>query len=80
MKKMPIDQFCQLKYISNVTFSPRGKHLCFTVTEADKAHNRYNSYLYALQKGKPRQLTSFGRESGFQFLDEDTLLFPGNRE
>ena len=80
MKKMPIDQFCQLKYISNVTFSPRGKHLCFTVTEADKAHNRYNSYLYTLQKGKPRQLTSFGRESGFQFLDEDTLLFPGNRE
>ncbi|MBR4659752.1 MAG: S9 family peptidase [Clostridia bacterium] len=80
MKPIAVDEFCNLKFLSNVTLSPSGKNLCFTVTNADKAKNTYRSHIYTLRDGKPMKLTGTGKERSFRFIDEDTLLFPGMRE
>ena len=80
MRPIAVDEFCRLKFLSNVTFSPEGRTACLTVTEADKKKNEYRSCLYLLREGKWKKLTTFGRESGFRYLDEDTILFPGRRE
>ncbi|MGM9668308.1 MAG: prolyl oligopeptidase family serine peptidase [Faecousia sp.] len=80
MKKITLDEFCNLKFVSNLEFSPNGKHLCFVVSQADREGNKYSSCIYTLKGKTARQLTSGGREGSFQFLDEDTILFPGNRD
>ncbi len=80
MKKITLDQFCDLKFISGLSFSPEGGHLCFTLSEADRDGNKYRSYIYELCGRKLKQLTSGGNERGFQFLDEDTIIFPGDRD
>ena len=80
MKPIAVDEFCHLKFLSNVTFSPAGRTACLVVSEADRKKNGYRSYLYLRRDGKLKKLTSFGKESSFQYLDEDTILFPGKRE
>ena len=80
MRPIPLDFFCRLKFLSDVTFSPSGKNLCFAVTNADKARNRYESYIYTLRDGKPTRLTGGGKERSFLFIDDNTILFPGMRE
>ncbi len=80
MRPIAVDDFCKLKFLSNVTFSPEGKSACFVVTEADRKKNNYRSCIYLRRDGKIRKLTSFGKEGSFRYLDEDTILFPGKRE
>lgn len=80
MKPISIDEFCSLKFLSDVAYSPSGNALCFAVTSADKAKNRYVSNIYTMRGGKPVKLTGGGKERGFIFLDENTLLFPADRE
>lgn len=80
MKKIALDEFCSLKYLSNLEFSPDGTHLCFVVTEADKENNKYVSNLYELKGRRPVQLTAGGKERGYQFLDDDTVLFASDRD
>ncbi len=80
MRPIAVDDVFRLKYLSDVTFSPEGKTACFVVTEADRKKNDYRSFIYLRRDGKNRRLTSFGKESSFRYLDEDTILFPGKRE
>ena len=80
MKKTALDEFCGIRSISRPTFSPNGNRLCFVVSQADRKKNNYRSYIYELRGSKAVQLTSFGSESAFVWLDDDTVLFPGNRE
>ena len=80
MKKIGLDAFCNLKFLSQPEFSPDGKHFCFVMSEADKEGNKYSSCIYELKGKALKQLTSFGREGSYQFLNNDTILFPGNRE
>ncbi len=80
MKPIQVDEFCRLKFLSNPTFSPKGSSACFVVSQADRKGNDYRSYLYLYRDKAFRKLTSFGKERSFQYLDEDTILFPGNRE
>ena len=80
MKAISIDAFCRLKFLSGITFSPEGRSACLVVTEIDRAKDEYRSCLWLRRDGKLRRLTSFGKESSFQYLDEDTVLFPGKRE
>ena len=80
MKPVAIDDMLRMKYLSGISFSPKGTSACFVVTEADVKKNEYRSCLYVRRGGKIRRLTSFGQERSFQYLDEDTILFPGKRE
>ena len=80
MRPIPLDFFCRLKFLSDLSYSPSGKNLCFAVTAADKAKNRYDSYIYTMRDGRPIKLTGGGKERSFIFLDDETILFPGMRE
>ena len=80
MKPIALDEFYRLKFLSRITFSPAGKSACFCVTEIDRKKDEYRSCLWLRRNGKLRKLTSFGKETSFQYLDEDTILFPGRRE
>ena len=80
MKAIPVDAFCQFKFLSQITYSPEGGSACLVVTEIDRKKDEYRSYLTLYREGKFQRLTSFGKERSFQYLDEDTLLFPGKRE
>ena len=80
MKPIAIDEFMNLKFLSNLTFSPEGRSACLCVTEIDRKKDEYRSCLWLCRNGKLSKLTSFGRERSFQYLDEDTILFPGQRE
>lgn len=80
MKPIAIDDFCAVRSLANVTFSPEGTSACFTVSQAKKEKNCYESRLYLLKGGRVRALTGGGKESSFCYLDENTVLFAGDRE
>lgn len=80
MKPIAIDDFCAVRSLANVTFSPEGTSACFTVSQAKKGKNCYESRLYLLKGGRVRALTGGGKESSFCYLDENTVLFAGDRE
>ena len=80
MKPIAIDDFCAVRSLANVTFSPKGTSACFTVSQAKKEKNCYESRLYLLKGGRVRALTGGGKESSFCYLDENTVLFAGDRE
>jgi dipeptidyl aminopeptidase/acylaminoacyl peptidase len=80
MKKIALDDFAKYSYLSNPTFSPNGKNFAFVESEADLTKNSYRHYIYILKGKKPVRLTSAGKESSFVFLDDDTVLFPSDRD
>ena len=80
MKPIAIDDFCAVRSLANVTFSPEGTSACFTVSQAKQEKNCYESRLYLLKGGRVRALTGGGKESSFCYLDENTVLFAGDRE
>ena len=80
MKPIAIDDVFRFKYLSEISFSPEGKSACLAVTAADRKKDGYKSCLYVYKDGKFTKLTSGGKERSFIYLDEDTLLFPGDRE
>lgn len=80
MKKITLDEFCNLRFLSNLEYSPAGSHLLFAVSEADKEKNCYTSNLYELKGKQPVQLTAGGKERSFLFVDEDTILFAADRD
>ena len=43
MKPIAIDDFCAVRSLANVTFSPEGTSACFTVSQAEKEKNCYES-------------------------------------
>lgn len=80
LKPIAVDDFCAVRSLSNVTFSPAGTSACFTVSRAEKEKNCYESRLYLLKDGAVRPLTGGGKESSFCYLDENTVLFAADRE
>ena len=80
MKPIVMDEFCKLKFLSRVSFSPKGTSACLVVTEIDRQKDEYRSCLWLRRNGRLKKLTSFGKERSFQYLDENTILFPGKRE
>ena len=80
MKPIAVEDVLKFKYLSEISFSPEGTSACLVVTEADMKKNGYKSYLYLLRDGKFTRLTSGGKERSFKYLDEKTIIFPGNRE
>ena len=80
MKAVQINEFCHFKFLSQIRYSPEGGSACLVVTEINEKKDEYRSYLTLYRNKKFERLTSFGRERSFQYLDENTILFPGKRE
>ena len=80
MRPIAKDEFTRFRFLSQPKFSPGGKSAAFVLTEIDAKKDSYRSFLYRLKDGKTARLTSGGEERSFLFLDDDTILFPADRE
>ncbi len=80
MERIGIEEFLNLKFISSLKISASGKNVCFVVSNGDKNDNDYKSYIYKLTNGTLTKMTSSGKERSFQYLDDETIMFAGNRE
>ena len=82
MKKVEIDDFAKIRKLSDPVVSPSGKKLAVTVTEGDVEKNSYKSDIWVFDKERKSQffrLTASENGRDPCFLDDDTILFPGDR-
>ena len=77
MEKLVISDLLKFKFISNLSFSPDGKLLGFVVHRMNEDDNSYESkiWVYNTENKKMFQLTSFGMEKSFIWLDNENILF-----
>jgi len=82
MRKLNIDDFKNYKFLSSLDHSPNGKYAGFAVHAVDMDENKYlsNLYLLNLENEEVRKLTSFNKESRFQWLNDENILFSTIRE
>ena len=80
MKPVSVDEFCNFAFLSGLTFSPEGNSLAFVATRANLEKNCYESRIYIKKGQELFALTNGGKEGNFRFLDENSLVFMGNRE
>lgn len=83
MKKIEIDSFSKYRYPGQVTRSPEGRYLAYTITDVNLEKNQYQSHIHVkdLHENKDYQLTNGSKgERSFQFLDEKRILFQSDRE
>jgi len=77
MRKLNIDDFKNYKFLSSLEHSSNGKYAGFAVHAVDMDENKYlsNLYLLNLETEEVRKLTSFNKESRFQWLDDENIIF-----
>ena len=80
MKRIEINDLFDYYFLSDPTFSPNGKRRLFIAHNCDKDNNTYKSFIYEIRDNKPYKLTGLGKESSFIFLNDDEILFSGNRD
>ena len=82
-QRVAIDDFAKIRALGNLTISPSGKKVAFTVREGDLANNRYKNDIWVYdEKHKPAlyRLTA-GEDGGVPvFLDDDTIVFSADRK
>ena len=79
MKAVELNDILQYKFLSGVRYAPGGKRAAFVVANANEEDNSYERRLWLYEDGAVRQLTDLGKEGGFDWLDEDRLIFPAVR-
>ena len=77
----PIEQKDLLTYrfLSDPRYNPSHTRAAFVISTADEAENGYESRLWLYEGGAVKQLTDLGKERGYQWVDDDRLLFPAVR-
>ncbi|MGF6905533.1 alpha/beta hydrolase family protein [Fusobacterium sp. PH5-44] len=82
LEKINLDDFLKYKFISNFLFSPNGETGAFVVHQSDYEENKYNSNIWTIQRKtkKIQKLTSLNDEKNFVWLDNNTIIFKGNRD
>lgn len=80
MKSIELKDIFLYRYLSSVTYSPKGLTKAFIVKRADEKNSDYTSDLYLIdEEGKVKQLTSSCPVSSFIYEDEETVLFSAYR-
>ena len=79
MQKISIEDFASVKMLSQLQCSPNGQKVAFVVSQAKVKENKYVSTIHLLEDGKVRKLTGGGAERTLTWLDDETILFPGDR-
>ena len=74
MESIQIKDFLQYKYLSNVKYAPDGKKAAFVVANCNEDENSYESRLW-LYDGAVKQLSDIGKEGGYIWEDENTILW-----
>lgn len=82
MERLVISDMLKFKFISNLSLSPDGKLLGFVVHNMNEDDNNYESkiWVYNTENKKMFQLTSFGKEKSFIWLDNENILFSEIRD
>ena len=80
MQKITMQDLEQIHCLSQVACSPDGSSVAFVVTRASLDKNTYLSNLWLWENGSCRKLTSGDKESDFVWLDDEHLLFAGDRK
>lgn len=77
----PIEQkdILNYRFLSDPRFNPGHTRAAFVVSTANEAENGYESRLWLCENGAVKQLTDLGKERGYQWLDDDRLMFPAVR-
>ncbi len=81
MEKIKLDDFTRFKFLSGLKYSPDGKYAGFIVHRMDLDDNKYLSNIWVYDPTEDRyfQLTALDKEGSFEWLDNETILFSGNR-
>ncbi len=82
MKKVEIEDFARIRKLSDPVISPSGRKLAVAVTEGDVDKNTYKSDIWVYDEAHlPAFFRLTASENGKApcFLDENTILFPGDR-
>ena len=82
-QKVAIEDFAKIKKLGSLTLSPSGKKAAFTVTEGSLEDNGYHTDIWVYDEAHTPalyRLTAGEDGKAPVFLDEDTLLFPGDRK
>lgn len=82
MKQIGINDFTCYNYPTGMVTAPGGKYAAFAVVNANEKDNCYDSclWIYNLESGEYRPLTSGKKERNFIWLDGETVLFTAARE
>ncbi len=82
MKRKPVEirDLLTYRYPENLTYSPDGKVLAFSLAKPDEEKNNYHRDIYLIRKGKPVQLTSAFSSSIVFFKDDTHLVIRRVRE
>lgn len=81
MNKVLIEDLKEFKFLSQPQFNPAGSHLAFIKSQADAKETGYDMSLWVWSKetGQVRQMTSLGKVSSFDWLNDDEIVFCANR-
>ena len=81
-RTMKITDFASFRYPTNLAMSPDGKFGVFAVVQPSIEGNSYDSnlWLYNDETKAVSKLTSGNKERNFIWIDNETILFTGNRE
>lgn len=82
MQKITMQDLAEIHCLSQVACSPDAKHVAFVVTKPSIEKNCYCSNIWVLEteSGSCRKLTGGDKESDFLWLDNERLLFSGDRK
>ena len=80
--KTDIRDFMKYQYPTNLAVSPDGAYAAFAVVTVNEEDNCYDSCLWLWDEAKKatRKLTGGNKERNFTWIDNETILFTGNRE
>ncbi len=80
MKKVEIDFFKNVKFLSSLKGNK--EYLSYVVSETDIDANKYNSniFLYDMKSKSHRQLTSSNKDNNYYWLNDDEIIFKSSRK
>ena len=82
MERLQLDDFIHYQFLSGIEFDKTGRYVCFVVHKADLEDNGYKSnlWIYDFAEDRSFQLTAFGEERSFIWLDDGQhILFSSVR-
>lgn len=80
MKRIELDQFCEISYVGGLSSSPCEDKLCFIKSIASLEKNKYETNLWLYEKDKVlRKLTNSNSDRQSTWLDNDHIAFFSNR-